>query len=64
MNDKGKNQGWKDYFNFTDVINYYFRKKDPERKTNFNLKVMHGINRIAIIMFLIALIVLIFRHLI
>ncbi|WP_338092191.1 DUF6728 family protein [Solitalea lacus] len=31
---------------------YYFRKKDPNRPTNFNIKVMHWINRIAIIMFL------------
>ncbi len=31
---------------------YFFRKKDPGRPTNFNLKVMHYINAIAIIMFL------------
>ncbi|MES2112607.1 MAG: DUF6728 family protein [Bacteroidota bacterium] len=31
---------------------YFFRKKDPNRPTNFNLKVMHTINAIAIIMFL------------
>jgi hypothetical protein len=31
---------------------YFFRKKDPNRPDNFNLKVMHWINRIAIIMFL------------
>jgi len=31
---------------------YFFRKKDPSRPTNFNLKVMHWINRIAILMFL------------
>ncbi|WP_374948759.1 DUF6728 family protein [Mucilaginibacter sp.] len=31
---------------------YFFRKKDPNRPINFNLKVMHIINAIAIIMFL------------
>ncbi|MGN6395353.1 MAG: DUF6728 family protein [Mucilaginibacter sp.] len=35
---------------------YFFRKKDPNRPTNFNLKVMHTINTIAIIMFLAGII--------
>ena len=35
---------------------YFFRKKDPNRPTNFNLKVMHTINAIAIIMFLLGII--------
>ncbi|MET3977591.1 hypothetical protein ABIB62_000157 [Mucilaginibacter sp. UYP25] len=30
---------------------YFFRKKDPNRPTSFNLKVMHIINAIAICMF-------------
>lgn len=49
------------YFNFSEVLGYYFRKKDPNRKTNFNLKMMHGINKISILMFLFALIVMIAR---
>ncbi|WP_322786180.1 DUF6728 family protein [Pseudopedobacter saltans] len=32
---------------------YFFRKKDPNRPTSFNLKVMHWINRIAIIIFIL-----------
>lgn len=31
---------------------YFFRKKDPNRPDNFNLRVMHFINALAIIMFL------------
>jgi hypothetical protein len=31
---------------------YFFRKKDPNRPTNFNLRAMHFINALAIIMFL------------
>lgn len=30
---------------------YFFRKPDPNRPTNFNLKVMHYINALAIMMF-------------
>ncbi|MGN6178165.1 MAG: DUF6728 family protein [Mucilaginibacter sp.] len=35
---------------------YFFRKKDPNRPTSFNLKVMHAINAIAIIMFILGII--------
>ncbi|WP_202909753.1 DUF6728 family protein [Mucilaginibacter pedocola] len=35
---------------------YFFRKKDPNRPTSFNLKVMHAINATAIIMFLAGII--------
>ncbi|MDB5115723.1 MAG: hypothetical protein JWQ79_1215 [Mucilaginibacter sp.] len=31
---------------------YFFRKKDPNRPTNFNIRAMHIINAIAITMFL------------
>ncbi|MES2061425.1 MAG: DUF6728 family protein [Bacteroidota bacterium] len=34
---------------------YFFRKKDPNRPTSFNLKVMHIINAIAISMFVIGI---------
>ncbi len=62
--DKKKNEmpGAGDYFQFGEVLTYFFRKKDPNRKTNFNIKAMHGINRISIIVFLIAVIVLLIRH--
>lgn len=35
---------------------YFFRKKDPNRPKNFNLKVMHFINALAITMFILGLI--------
>ena len=35
---------------------YFFRKKDSSRPDNFNLRVMHWINRIAIIVFLLGVI--------
>jgi len=46
-----------DYFKLGEVWGYYFRKKDPNRPTNINIKIMHGINRIALFVFLAALIV-------
>lgn len=51
----------KEFFGFGEVLGYFFRKKDPDRPSSFNLKVMHGINKISIIMFLIALTVIIVR---
>ena len=51
----------KEVFDFGPVLGYFFRKKDPNAPKNFNLKVMHGINKISIIMFLIALTVMIVR---
>ncbi|WP_165852078.1 DUF6728 family protein [Mucilaginibacter terrenus] len=41
---------------------YFFRKKDPNRPTNFNLKVMHTINAIAIIMFLLGIIWVLIKY--
>lgn len=35
---------------------YFFRKKNPERPENFNLKVMHFINATAITIFLAGII--------
>jgi hypothetical protein len=38
-----------------------FWRKDQNKTENFNLRMMHRINRISILMFLIALIVLVVR---
>ncbi len=54
----------KDYFKLGDVAGYFFRKKDQGRPSNFNIKVMHGINKISIIIFLAAVIYLVLRKLI
>jgi hypothetical protein len=35
---------------------YFFRKKDPNRPDNFNLRAMHTINTIAIIVFIVGVI--------
>lgn len=59
--DNDEKMKLKDFFGFGEVAGYFFRKKDPNRPKNFNLRMMHGINKISIIMFLIALTVMIIR---
>ncbi|GAA0879766.1 hypothetical protein GCM10009119_27350 [Algoriphagus jejuensis] len=57
MSDKNKVQ---EFFKLGEFGNYFtrvFQKPDPNKPTNFNLRMMHGINKISIIMFLIAIIV-------
>lgn len=48
----------KNLFDFTEVFTYFFRKPDPNRKSTFNLRVMHGINKVSILIFIICLIVM------
>lgn len=50
----------KEFFKLGEVGNYFirvFQKPDPNQKTNINLRMMHGINKISIIVFLFALMV-------
>jgi hypothetical protein len=51
----------KGLFNFGPVFGYFFRKNDPNRKTNFNLRTMHFINKLSMSMFLVGFIVLLYR---
>lgn len=51
-----------DYFKLGPVLGYWFRKKDPNRPTNTNIRLMHGINKISMIMFLICLIIILIRR--
>lgn len=59
--DKNKKNTLADYFSVGEVFTYFFRKKDPQRKTSFNLRVMHGINKISILVFLGAIIFLLIK---
>jgi len=50
-----------------EVGNYFFRvfrKQDASQKGNINLRMMHGINKISILVFLVAIIVMIVRRLV
>ncbi len=58
-----KKGGIKDFFSLGDVAGYFFRKKKPDQPTNINIKIMHGINKIAILVFLLGIIFLILKRL-
>ena len=51
----------KHLFDFGPAFGYFFRKNDPSRKTNFNLRTMHFINKLSLAMFLVGLCVLLYR---
>lgn len=58
------NNNWKTYFELGEIARYFtrvFRKPDPNTPSNFNLRMMHGINKISILMFLVALVVMVSR---
>lgn len=46
---------------FQKLISYLTFRKQNDGKNTFNLRMMHGMNRISILMFAIALIVIIVR---
>jgi hypothetical protein len=58
-----KKNSWRNFFSLGEVGGYFFRKKDPSRPTNINLKMMHGINKISIIIFLLGVIFIILKRL-
>jgi hypothetical protein len=58
-----KKMSLKDFFSLGEVSSYFFRKKDPNRVTNINLKMMHGVNKISIIVFILAVLFLIIKRL-
>jgi len=51
----------KDYFAVSEMFGYFFRKPDPNRPKNFNIRAMHTINKISILMFLIGITMFIFK---
>jgi hypothetical protein len=56
-----KKTSLKEFFSLGEVGNYFFRKKDPNRPSNINIKMMHGINKISIVIFLLGVIYLIWK---
>ncbi len=62
MEDQKGKPNSKEYFQIGEVFGYFFRKKDPNRITNFNIRMMHGINKISIIIFLIGMIYFISKY--
>lgn len=56
-----KGPGLREYFALSEVFGYFFRKPDPSRPKNFNIKAMHTINKISMLMFLVGIIFLIIK---
>jgi hypothetical protein len=60
--DTEQKKGVKKFFQLGEVAGYYFRKKDPSRFSDINIRMMHGINKISIIVFLLGIIYIILRR--
>ncbi len=56
-----KKGGIKHYFDFSEVLMYFFRKKSDQPSFNFNLRMMHGINKLSILMFIFGVLFLILK---
>jgi hypothetical protein len=54
----------REFLSLGEVGGYFFRKKDPSRPLNFNIRMMHGINKISIAVFLLGVLYLILKRLI
>lgn len=63
MEEQEKKGGLKHLFDFGPVFGYFFRKKKKGEKIDVNLKMMHGSNKISIIVFLIAFVIWLVRRL-
>ena len=60
--EKEKKSGWRQFLSLGEVGAYFFRKKDPTRPRNVNIRMMHGINKFSIIVFLLAVIYLLAKR--
>jgi hypothetical protein len=52
----------REFFSLGEVGNYFFRKADDKRPSNINIRMMHGVNKISITIFLAAVIYLVLKH--
>jgi len=64
METEKKKGGFKEFFSLGEVGGYFFRKKDPNRPNNINIRMMHGVNKISIVIFLAGVLYIIFKLLI
>jgi hypothetical protein len=59
---KNKKLSLKEFFRMGEVGNYFFRGKNSKRPSNINIRLMHGINRIAIIIFLLGILYMVLKR--
>lgn len=61
--EEGKKKlGVRDFFKMGEVGEYFFRKKDSSRPNNINIRMMHGVNKLSIAIFLLAVIYMIVKR--
>ena len=60
--EEKKKLGVREFFRMGEVGEYFFRKKDPSRPSNINIRMMHGVNRLSIAIFLLAVIYLVVKR--
>lgn len=58
-----KKSAFRQFFTLGEVGGYFFRGKDASRPNNINLRMMHGINKISIVIFLLGVIFIILKRL-
>ncbi|MEM7551568.1 MAG: DUF6728 family protein [Bacteroidota bacterium] len=59
--NQNTNDSIKHFLGLGEVFGYFFRKKDPNRPSNFNIRMMHGINKISIMVFLFGIIFILIK---
>ena len=62
-NQEKKKLSFREFISLGEVGSYFFRKKDPNRPTNINIKMMHGVNKISILIFLLGILFIIIKRL-
>jgi hypothetical protein len=62
QNGGKKKLSLREFFSVGEVGGYFFRKKDPSRPSNINIKMMHGVNKISIVIFLLGVLYLILKR--
>lgn len=61
--DHGRRRTFRDFINLGEVGGYFFRSKDPSRPSNINIRMMHGINKISMIIFLLGILFILLKRL-
>jgi hypothetical protein len=61
-NKSDKKLSLREFLSLGEVGGYFFRKKDPSRPSNINIKMMHGINKISITIFLLGVLFIIAKR--
>ena len=61
--DKPKNNRIKEFFRLQEVFGYFFRRKSTVDNPDFSLRSMHFVNKFSMVVFLLAIIYLLIKHL-